>query len=128
MILDALFSKAAADFKPGLAVSIQATVTKNQTGGFNSTTNNASTEGPVKLGYTPQQSFVPASFSSANPPIIKISSKTVVVPGQSLYEVDILGKSFAPVVDANTQIVSGAAGAVFVTISLCNYVVQEIPK
>ena len=127
MILDALFSKAAADFKPGFAIFIQATVTKNQTGGFNSTTNNASTEGPVQLSYTAQQSFVPASFSSPKPPI-KISSKTIFVPGQSPYEVDILGQSFAPVVDANTQIVSGAAGAVFVTISLCSYVVEEIPK
>jgi hypothetical protein len=127
MILDDLFSKAATDYKSGKhGITVQAVVTKNQTGGINSKTNDGSVEPQVKLGYTPQESFVGASFSNTNPPI-RITAEAFVVPGQLPYGLEILGKSFVPAVDAETQIVYGAAGGVFVTISLCGYDAFVVP-
>jgi len=127
MILDDLFSTAATDYAAGKSnISVQAGVTTNQTGGLSSNTNNGSAYA-VALQYEPRTTkqtrfrilVVPAAFYNENSAITITEPLTLQLNGH--YEVGILGTTFTPTVDANTQIVNGAAGAVCVTISLCGY-------
>jgi hypothetical protein len=69
---------------------------------------------------------MPASFSNANPAITITEPPPMKLNGT--YEVEVSGKSFAPAVDATTNIVYGAAGTAFVTISLCGYFKGVTPK
>lgn len=129
MILDDVFNMAAQDYKNGkAAIEIDVAVTTNQTGGFQSTTNNNSAPAPETLSYAPREQrpggyghhgathFSPATFSS---PSITITEPVSLLSGQ--YGVEMLGTSFVPAVDNATNVVYGVAGSVFVTISLCNY-------
>jgi hypothetical protein len=129
MILDDLFKKAAADYKPnGPTPTVMVVVTENQTGGFASVgTNIGSATGQITLAYSPGKVITgrifPPQFSNAAPkqPVqITISAPIPTAPKPS-YEVGILAKGFVPQVDATTNIVYGAAGSVFVTISICGY-------
>jgi hypothetical protein len=135
VILEDLFNQAAIDSENGFEhIGVDATVTKNQTGGFKSSTNTAVADAPVRLFYSPQQVFtdlddavfIAATFSSSEPPIT-ITSTIPLFPS-SQYGVKIFGESFVPTVDPATNIVYGAAGSVFVTISLCSYSAPRIPR
>ena len=116
-ILDNLFSEAGSGF------TAVCNYTTNQTGGLSSRLNNSSAPPDVQLVYTPEQiigsgkfkDYIPAYFSG---PSIKITGKT---PVSINYWVEILGAGgFVPTVDPTTNIIYGAAGSVFVTISLCD--------
>jgi hypothetical protein len=103
--------------------------TTNQTGGLSSEQNIARAPSPVPFGlalvYSPErhvaggngkdEALFPAFFTGAS---IKIISKNELPA--SNYVVEMLGTSFVPSVDNTTNIVYGAAGSVFVTISFFN--------
>lgn len=134
MILDNLFAQAAQDYtpEPGLSITVACTVTSNQTGGFESqNTNKASAAAPVILSYAPGSKklvkepdghesveVIAASFDSGGKSPITISAPKIT-PGS--YEIGLLGTRFAAQADPTTNIVFGAAGSAFVTLSLCGY-------
>lgn len=139
MILDDLFNQAAKDAeKAGTpTITIEASVTTNQTGGFKSTTNRNAAQTPTVLTYTKQRrrggatslSFTPASFSG-NKGLSTALTITAPVPFPigDTYSVTLGGLSFTPAVDLTTDVVYGSAGQALVTISLCKYSVRFPPK
>ena len=129
MILDDLFIQADRTYKPRAAdVFVSCAFTTNQTGVLAPPGQNiSSASGGVVLKYSPRQveafgleeGVFPASFTSTSPSITITSN----ILGTN-YEVAMLGASFIAAVDDKTNIVYGAAGSVFVTISLCNILTE----
>jgi hypothetical protein len=129
MILDDLFAFAARDFVQGrFNVTVQATVTTNNTDGLQTTTNTATIQPALVLSYTPrtevnigggvQRSF-PASFQAGE---LTITAPFLfVLHGSGTYSIEWQGNGCAANVDGTTNIVYGVAGQQFITISLCHY-------
>jgi hypothetical protein len=134
VILDDVFSQAASDHPANDSITIEVSVTTNQTGGFKSTTNKSSAPAPVKLNYSPsvevskplEHKRFPAFFSGGGITLTQ-PPPDLIAPGGH-YTVQISGTSFVPTVDGATNIIFGAAGSAFVTISLCNYFASVTPK
>jgi len=126
MILDDLFAFAAQEFVEGrFNVTVQATVTTNNTDGLQTTTNTATVQPALSLSYTPPQEvniggirrLFPASFQGE----LTITAPYVfVLHGSPIYSIEWQGHAFAANVDGTTNIVYGVAGQQFITISLCD--------
>jgi len=136
MILDDLFAAAKTDqanFGPlGGSITVQASVTTNQTGGFKSTgTNKASAPVAITLAYTAAKEIVTKKTVFLEGASFSGPGLTITAPGTNQdYNVTWSGKSFVPSADttatttgtfSGTKIVYGSVGSTFVTISLCSY-------
>jgi hypothetical protein len=130
MILDDLFNFAAGKQSTDTpVVSVEATVTTNYTGGYQTQTNTGSLHKALLLNYSPESEGnvgtppivrqFPADFSGSG---LTITAPRITIGGTDTYTVEWQGNSFAANVDATTSIVYGAAGQQFITISLCNAV------
>ncbi len=128
MILDDLFSYAAGKQSTDTpVVTVQATVTTNYTGGYQTQTNTGSLQKGLLLNYSPSRDDkvgtppitrqIPADFNGEG---LTITAPPIKIGGTDTYTVEWQGNSFAANVDGTTSIVYGAAGKQFITISLCN--------
>jgi hypothetical protein len=121
--LDDLFNFAAGNSAAGIEVAVQANVTTNQTGGLlTEQTNTAATPPALLLVYVPFEEGgvlrppFPASFQGQG---LNIKAPLPFARSDT-YSIDWQGNAFTATVDGTTNIVYGAAGQQFITISLCN--------
>jgi hypothetical protein len=132
MILDDLFNKAQAE-PQGSNVSVDCAITTNQTGGLEGTGNNSGAQKAVSLTYVaggkpiriPRRggpNTTAATFTGSSITIIAED-----LPGGRSYTVEAMGGAFLASVDDATNIVYGAAGSTFITMSLCHYV-PNLPR
>jgi hypothetical protein len=118
MILDDLFNFAAQNSTstPKKDVTVQADVTTNHTDGWQSTTNTAAVQPALTLNYSPGRGRIPADFQGGG---LTITGPSPLSRNHS-YTIEWQGNTFAANVDGTTNIVYGAAGQQFITISLCH--------
>jgi hypothetical protein len=124
-ILDELFSKAETDFATKPSINVICEITSNESGGFQSTTNQASVISALNLTYTPSGTFqnsigiteaYPAKFSGTG-----LTIDGVAFPYAQNYVVHVDNKWFVPAFDNRSNVIYGTAGSIFVTISICSY-------
>jgi hypothetical protein len=123
MILDDLFNFAAQNSSATIRVLVQANVTTNQTGGLlTEQTNTAAAAPTLLLVYVPGEEG--GSLKFPFPPTFQTPGLTIKAPlpfaRSDTYSIDWQGNEFTASVDGTTNIVYGAAGQQFITISLCN--------
>jgi hypothetical protein len=140
MILDDLFNFAAQNSKPGNVVQVSAIVLTNQTDGLQGSSNGFSfTRPPIDLVYVPGREIRAGFFSSPSfqpAPWSASSGLTITAPHPRFHVSDPYSiewqwegqsNAFAAAVDGTTNIIYGAAGKQFITISLCGLIAAPKP-
>lgn len=134
MILDDLFALAAQKFILNrVGVTVRATVTTNHTDGVQTTTNTAAVQPALLLTFVPGGEVKIGGFPEFFPPSFQSNELTITAPrpsfhGSDTYGIDWQGNAFAANVDGTTNIVYGAAGQQFITISLCDLLASEVTQ
>jgi hypothetical protein len=121
MILDDLFAFAAKNSTSGNVVTVQANVTTNHTDGLTPPATNTAAVQPADLVYVAAHEIRRGVFSL---PSFQSTKLTITAPrprvGGDAYSIAWQGNAFTAAVDSTTNIVYGAAGQQFITISLCD--------
>ena len=129
MILDDLFAFAAKNSESGNVVSVQANVTTNHTDGLTPPATNTAAVQPADLVYVAGHEIRPGLFSISS---FQSAKLIITAPrprvGGDAYSITWQDNTFTAAVDSTTNIVYGAAGQQFITISLCDVIAKVPPQ